>query len=84
MSSEPNKKRSTHSRNANNVPFSNTVHRYFVEILLFILVIVCLIAYIATINGCWPKIKEAQSEKIMTILLMAVGGICGKISKKDK
>jgi hypothetical protein len=60
------KDRNAPNRSPKPIPIRNTIHKYFIEILLFILIVVALV-----ING---NNKE--------IILALIGGIVGRITSK--
>jgi len=71
MPERPSKERKPASRDINPIPFRNTLHKYLLEILIFILVVVLLILK-----------REFINNNIIEIVLMLLGVILGRASKR--
>jgi len=68
MSLTPQKERDKKERSIRPIPIWNTIHKYFIELLLFIIIIVVLILY-----------KGSYSNEI---ILTLIGGLTGRLTSK--
>ena len=71
MALEQSTERNPPSRGITPMPFRNTLYKYFMEILIFILIVVLLILK-----------REYINNNLIEIVLMLLGVILGRVTKR--